>query len=124
MDNKFPKTLAATQSAFILAIVAGLPVDANGFYLSEAQMTNIEAALQAAETAEATLAEAQAQLTTANEARRAAEASLATANTRIAELEAQDAKPAAEAGATEETVHTPIVDANAFSFQQDLYNKL
>lgn len=50
-ENKYARTLAATKTESILAVIAGLPVDANGYFLTEEQMTSVESLLQANETA-------------------------------------------------------------------------
>lgn len=92
-QNKYARILTASASASILAVIAGLPVDANGFFVSEEQMSAIEAVLEGNETAiaaHATAVEAlNEQLAAANTAREAAAAELATANASIAERDQQ-----------------------------------
>jgi septal ring factor EnvC (AmiA/AmiB activator) len=104
---KYARILKASQSASILAVIENLAIDQNGFFLDATQMDNIEAQLEAGETAVASAAGLTEQLAAAETARQTAEASLVTAqetitanNARITELEAQLAaaqeKPAAE----------------------------
>lgn len=104
---KYPKLLAATQSDSILAVIENLPVSANGFFMTEDQMANVEAALAAAgaaatqlEIANASIVTATASLATANEQLTAANSQLTTANSqlttaqaRITELEAMGGNP-------------------------------
>lgn len=90
---KYANILKASASASILAIIAGLPVDSNGYFLSEEQMTNVDAALAANEGSIASLTterdnqallaqQATTDLATANE-------TITTRDARIAELEAE-----------------------------------
>lgn len=94
--KNFANVLKASASASILAIIAGLPVDANGFFLSEEQMTAIDDSLATAEAATAALAGVQEQLTTANASLETsngqlvtAQADLSTANTALATAQAR-----------------------------------
>lgn len=83
----------------IAYVAAGLPVEQEGYILSEEQITNVESSLEATETAQASLAQSQAAVATANEQLTQVNASLVTANatiatheTTIADLKAQVTK--------------------------------
>ncbi|MGN6476318.1 MAG: hypothetical protein ACTHKV_03760 [Flavipsychrobacter sp.] len=102
-EKHFKKVLAASKSESILAVIEGLPVDANGYFMTEEQMTAVEDQLEANATAIASHENAveglNAQVTAAQTAQKSAEDALAAANTsitekdaRINELEAQVAK--------------------------------
>jgi hypothetical protein len=104
---KYSRILKATQSAAIIAVIENLPIDQNGFFLDATQMDNIEAQLEAADTAAASVTSLTEQLAAAEAARQTADTALATAQqtisanaTRITELEQQLAAaqeaPAAE----------------------------
>lgn len=81
--KKFQTVLAATKSESILAVVENLPVDANGYFMTEEQMTAVEERLVSDAAAIANHAtELQAlgaQVTSTNEALTTANAALATA---------------------------------------------
>jgi hypothetical protein len=89
---KYSKILAATGTTAILAIIAGLPVNQNGYFLSQEQIDGIENTLTSNETAAAESLQAQADrdaLNTTLEASLAtAQADLATANAEIERLKA------------------------------------
>jgi chromosome segregation ATPase len=98
--KEFKKVLAASKSESILAVVEGLPVDANGFFLTEAQLSAIDDELESNATAisnHATeVAGLNTQITAANTARdnaiaaqHTAEQSVATANQTIATKDAE-----------------------------------
>lgn len=87
-ENKYASVLAASKSESILAVIEGLPVSANGFFLTEAQMDGIDAALVGAETNATALQTAEAARTAQSEKLSAAELELTNANNTIAELEA------------------------------------
>ncbi len=115
---KYPKTLATVKGNEILAVIEGLPVSANGYFLTEEQMTNSEAAIVASEATAATLATVQAQLATATSAKETAEASLVTANARIAKLESEDGKIPAAAHAPKD-INPVANDAKDFETSYD-----
>jgi len=85
---KYLAILKASQTAAILAVIENLPVDANGYFLNDEQMTNIEAALVAGNAAIENAATITEQLAQANTARQTAESALATANTTIEQRDA------------------------------------
>lgn len=80
---KFPKLLKASGSNEILAVIENLPVNANGYFLTEEQATSIETALSENENP-ASLQALQQQLAEVTTARETAEAALVTANGTIA----------------------------------------
>jgi hypothetical protein len=85
----FQAILKASQSEAIDAIIAGLAVEQNGFFLTDEQMTNIDAALVASEAATAKVEEITGQLATANQSVEAAYTSLTAANEEIVALKAE-----------------------------------
>ena len=95
-ENKYQRVLAATGSESILAVIEGLPVDANGFFLTEAQMTAVEEALASNETALATangaVATALTERDSAVNAQQTAEGALAVANNTIASKDQEVAR--------------------------------
>jgi hypothetical protein len=97
---KFQNLLAASNSQEILAVIEGLPVDANGYFLTEAQMEAIEEVLSANAIAmsanEQTAAALAEQIATANTARDEAAAALVTANETIAARDARIVELATE----------------------------
>jgi paraquat-inducible protein B len=135
---KYPKFLAATKSTEIVAAISGLPVNSDGFIVSEDEVANVEAALIAAETVGATVATLQASLDTANEnlataqaAQQTAETALTEANATIATHEARIAElekltpPAAQTPVKgEDEQRNNKVKANDMGFQKGLYEMI
>lgn len=82
---KFPKTLVASKSTEITALVDGMSVVGNGFFVTAEMLSNIEAALVAAENSDsaATIAQLNQQLLEAAAAKKTAEDALTTANATI-----------------------------------------
>lgn len=104
---KHQNVLKASKTEEILALVKGLPVNQSGYFLTEEQMTNIDAALAANNSAslQELLTKAQADLANATKAKETAEAALATANativtqkTKIENLESEDGKKIEQKG--------------------------
>jgi len=135
----FQKTLTAAKAENFAVVAAGDQVETGGFLVSEEQLNNVEAsleasaqAIQAAETArdaaQAQVTELQGQLTAAQDAATASANELATANARIAELEASAAgftntgKQGEEppAGSTRKEVHPYTAEANRLRALQGL----
>lgn len=86
---KYAKTLAAIGNTSILAVIANLPVSANGHFLTTEQLDGIESALASNETAGADLVQAQADRDAATAARDTATASLATAEASLVTANAE-----------------------------------
>ena len=107
-ENKYSNILAASKSDSILAVIEGLPVDANGFFLSAEQMDNINATLattnQIAVEASETLTAANEQLATLQTQLETQNAQLETANARIAELESGNGAAAADTSIEKDNV--------------------
>lgn len=125
----YPKLRAAAQTG-ILAVIENLPVNANGFFLTDDQMASVEAALAANETAAADLVTATASLAaqTAEVTRLSGElstanASLATAQAEVTRLENL---PGTASGTSSENdpEREAVVDPMAFDFQQDILRRL
>ena len=114
--KEFKRLLAASKTPAIEWVAAGLPVTAEGHILSEAQATNIEAALEEGAQASAALVaantakdEAVANLATATASLATANTTIAANTTKIAELEAEVARLGAlDAG----KVSTPGADGD------------
>lgn len=91
----FEKTLAVAK-AESFEVVDG------GFLIEEAHLNSIEAAIEAGETAQASVTSLTEQLSIANTAKETAEASLVIANAKMAQLEKKDATVLSAAIATED----------------------
>jgi hypothetical protein len=129
MSNEQFAIVAQAAQSDILSIIEGLPVDQSGFFLSEEQMTNVAAALQAAQdnpelaAANTTIANLQQQLQDQNQQLQQAESALATANNRITELEAEDAG-GSQTGKQGDEFDGTTPNAMEMSFQKELMQKI
>lgn len=125
----YPKLRAAAQTG-ILAVIENLPVDANGFFLTDEQMSNVEAALTAGEVATAALETANASLATATAETARLTAELATANTALATAQAEVTRlenlpgSASRTSTDQDPVREAVVDPMAFDFQQDILKRV
>lgn len=110
-ENKFKRVLAATNSESILAVIEGLPVDANGFFMSEEQLTAVEENLSTSEAAVATANESLAAMTQQRDDQalqaQQAVAELATANATITARDAEIARLNAEVTKLEGSTEDP-----------------
>ncbi len=105
---KFQRILKASNSQQIDAVIADLPVNANGYFMTEEQMESIEASLEelagASQQYSDRIAELQASIASDAELIAAANTAQQNQTARIAELEAQlaeeRAKPAGEMQST------------------------
>lgn len=132
------KILALVGGAQILAVMAGLPIDSNGFFLTAEQMEALDSAVEANEavaaellgvraeltTAQTELTAVQAELATSAENLATANTALATAQTRITELEAMEGSASGTAREADEFEATEASDPMAFDFQQEILNRL
>lgn len=90
---KYKRFLKATKTPEVLAVIENLPVTANGYFLDDAQLANVEASLTLAESDAAALlvsnekvTDLEAQITALTGERDAANASLTTANESVTNL--------------------------------------
>jgi hypothetical protein len=127
--KNYAKVLAVAGGNQITAVIENLPIEANGFFMTEDQMDRVEASLAAAETSAAELATANeriATLTTDQQAMggqlSAATASLETANARIVELEAMGGTGSGTS-ATEDPNRGNVEDPMSMNFQKELLEK-
>lgn len=106
--NNYPNILKATKSDEILAVIENLPVNANGFFLTEEQLANADASIadavnQIAEL-QTQLSDNQELLNQAQEAKQTAENALNKANATIATLQEEIKKLSDADGADAEGV--------------------
>ncbi len=122
--KNFEKVLAASGGTEILAVIEGLPVSANGFFLTEDQLTAIEASLITGESASADAARLTAELATANQNLITSNEQLATSAARITELEAMDGTASNTEKGKDDFESPDNVDPMAFDFQKEILKRL